>query len=55
LLEFVFNTLKKLDFKAYLNGNNVSLCSLAGVKRYFSKVGSNNPKHFKRLRDYLNN
>jgi hypothetical protein len=55
LLEFVFNTLKKLGFKTYLNGNNASLYSLTGVKRYFSEIGSNNPKHLKRLKDYLNN
>lgn len=49
LLDFVLNVLRKLNFKAYLNGDHVSVYAIAEVKRYFLEVESSNPKHTSRF------
>jgi len=55
LLHFVLNVLKKLNCKAYLNGNHVSIYSTSGVKKYFTEIKTHNPKHIKKFKDYFNN
>ena len=55
LLNFVFNTLSKLNYKVYLNGDNVSIYSMSGVKRYFAEIGTHNTKRLKRFRNYFAN
>lgn len=53
LLDFVFNTLKELDYKVFLNGKHVSIYSSSEVKRYICQIGSSNPKHLKKFSDHL--
>lgn len=55
ILHFVFNVLKKLDYKPYLSGNNLSICSASEVKRYFAEIGTANPKHLNKFRGYFAN
>lgn len=53
LLDFVFDTLRKLDFKAYLNGEHVSVYAIEEVKKYFCRVGSSNQKHIDRFKNHF--
>ena len=55
LLYFALNVLKKLKYKAYLCGNNVSIYSISEVKRYFLEIGSHNSKHLKKFKSYFLN
>lgn len=45
LLNFVFGTLRNLNYKTYLIGRHVSIYSVSEVKRYYTEIGFNNPKH----------
>ena len=53
LLMFVFETLKILGFKAYLTGDHVQIHAKSQVIRYFSKIGSSNPKHIHRFEKHF--
>lgn len=55
LLKFVFTALKKLGYKISLSGSNLSIASESGVKRYFTEIGSSNPKHVNKFRDFFGN
>lgn len=55
LLNFVFDTLRKLNYKAYLTGNHVSIYSMPGVKRYLTETGTHNPKNIKKFKSYFVN
>jgi len=52
LLNSVLMILRRLKLKAYLHGNNVSLYSVADVKRYFEEIGTNNPKHQNKFKQF---
>lgn len=53
LLNFAFDTLRKLNLKAYLDGEHVSIYAMEEVKKYFDRVGSSNPKHIGRFKNYF--
>ena len=53
LLDFALETLALLEIKSYLSGYHVSVYSKAGVRKYFEKVGSHNPKHLDRFREHF--
>lgn len=53
LLHFVFDVLSKLNYKVYLNGDNVSIYATPEVKRYFAEIGTHNPKQIKKFKDYF--
>lgn len=55
LLLFVFNVLKKLNYKPCLSGNNLSIGSESEVKKYFAEIGTTNPKHLNKFKDYFTN
>ncbi len=55
LLKFVFNVLKKLNYRSCLSGNNLSICSEAQVKKYFVEIGTANPKHLNKFKNYFVN
>jgi len=55
LLEFVFRVLKGLGYKVSLSGDNLSISSESEVKRYFAEIGSSNPKHINKFRDFFGN
>jgi len=55
LLNFVFDVLKSLNFKVYLNNVHVSVYAASEVKRYFTEVGSHNQKHLFRFRNHFDN
>jgi intein/homing endonuclease len=50
LLKSVQKILKKLNFKAYLRGNHVSIYSASEIRRYFEEIGTHNQKHFNKLK-----
>ncbi len=53
LLNFVFDTLKKLNFKVYLNDNHVSIYAMEEVRKYFDIIGSSNRKHIDRFKNHF--
>ncbi len=53
ILDSVIKILKRLHFKAYLDGNHVSIYSRSEVKRYFEEIGTHNPKHLNKIRNFL--
>ncbi len=53
LLNFVFDTLKKLDFRAYLNGDHISIYAIEEVRKYFGKIGSSNQKHINKFKNHF--
>ena len=53
LLDFVFNVLKSLNFKVYLNEVHVSIYAASDVKRYFAEVGSHNHKHIFKFKEHF--
>lgn len=53
LLNFMLNILKKLNYKAYLTGNHVLIYSKLEVKRYFTEIGTHNPKHINKFKSYF--
>lgn len=53
VLKFVFRVFKDLSYRAYLDGNNVSIYSVSEVKRYFKEIGSHNQKHLRKFHQYL--
>lgn len=55
LLNFVMRILKKLNFKAYLQGDHVSIYSRTGIQKYFKDIGSHNPKHINKISKFLAN
>jgi len=55
LLDFVFKTLKELNYKVYLHGNNVLIYSTFEVKRYLAEIGTHNSKHANRFKRYFVN
>lgn len=55
LLYFVFNTLKSLKYKVFLNGDHVSIFSAEEVKRYFHEIGSHNFKHKNKFENHFLN
>lgn len=55
LLKSVLKILKKLKFEAYLQGDHVSIYSKAGIQKYFRDIGSHNPKHSNKIKDFLFN
>ncbi len=55
LLHFVFDVLKKLNYKPCLSSNNLSICSESEVKKYFAEIGTTNPKHLNKFKDYFAN
>ncbi|MDD4894733.1 MAG: LAGLIDADG family homing endonuclease [Candidatus Omnitrophica bacterium] len=55
LLQFVFKVLKRLGYKVSLGGDNLSISSGLEVKRYFAEIGSSNPKHINKFRDFFGN
>jgi len=54
LLNSVFRIFKKLHFKAYLQGNHVSIYSIPEIRRYFEEIGTHNPKHFNKFKNFCN-
>jgi hypothetical protein len=54
-LQFVFKVLKRLGYKVSLGGDNLSISSGLEVKRYFAEIGSSNPKHINKFRDFFGN
>lgn len=52
LLNSVLMILRRLKFKAYLHGNNVLIYSVSDVKRYFGEIGTNNPKHQNKFKQF---
>jgi len=55
LLNSVFKILKRLNFNAYLHGNQIFIHSREGIKKYFEGIGSHNPKHTNKIRQFLAN
>jgi intein/homing endonuclease len=55
LLRFVFKVLRRLGYRVSLNGDNVSISSGSEVKRYFAEIGSSNPKHISKFKNYFSN
>jgi len=55
LLNFALRILKKLNFKAYLLGDHVSIYSKIEIKKYFECIGSHNSKHSNKIRKFLAN
>ncbi|OGX14994.1 MAG: hypothetical protein A2166_00685 [Omnitrophica WOR_2 bacterium RBG_13_41_10] len=55
LLRFVFKVLRRLGYRVSLNGDNVSISSGLEVKRYFAEIGSSNPKHINKFKNYFSN
>lgn len=53
LLNSVLRILKKLNFKVYLHGVQVFIYSRQGIKKYFEEIGSHNPKHSNKIREFL--
>ena len=45
VLQFVLQTMKRLDLKAYLSNHHVSIYAKEDLKQYFLRVESSNPKH----------
>lgn len=50
LLSSVLKIFKKSHFKAYLQGNHVSIYSMSGIRKYFKEIGTHNPKHYNKFR-----
>jgi hypothetical protein len=55
LLNSVFRILKKFGFEAYLHGDQVFIYSKLGIKKYFEKIGTHNPKHLNKISKFLAN
>ncbi len=55
LLKFAFRVFKRLGYKVSLNGDNLSVSSGLEVKRYFTEIGSSNPKHINKFRNFYGN
>ena len=55
LLNSTLRILRKLDFQAYLHGDQVFVYSIAGIKKYFEEIGSHNPKHINKITNFLAN
>jgi len=55
LLNSVLRILKKLDFEAYVHGVQVFIYSRSGIKKYFEEIGSHNPKHLNKIKNFLFN
>lgn len=53
LLNSVFRIFKKFNFKAFLHGDQVFVYSRSGIKRYFEEIGSHNPKHSNKIKEFL--
>jgi len=54
LVNFMLNTLRELNFKAYLVGDNVLVYDASDVKRYFVEIGSHSLKHTNKFRKHFN-
>jgi len=55
LLNSVLEILKKLNFEAFLHGDQVFVYSRQGIRKYFEEIGSHNPKHSNKIRKFLAN
>lgn len=55
LLNSVLKILNKLNIQAYLHGDQVFIYSRSGIKKYFEEIGSHNPKHSNKIREFLAN
>jgi hypothetical protein len=49
LLNFVFTSLKRLNYKAYKKANCVVIYAIDEVRRYFEEIGSHNQKNLNKL------
>ncbi len=55
LLNSMLRILKRLNFGAFLHGDQVFVYSRLGIKKYFEETGSHNPKHSNKITDFLAN
>lgn len=55
LLHFVSMVLTKLGYRISKSGDNLSIPSETEVKRYFAEIGSSNPKHLNKFKDFFGN
>lgn len=53
LLNSVSGILRRLDFDAYLHGDQVFIYSKLGIKKYFKEIGSHNLKHSNKICKFL--
>lgn len=53
LLKSAYRILKDLEFTPVINTKRVYLHKYADIDRYFKEVGTHNPKHLKKYRDYV--
>lgn len=52
ILQFAWQTMKMLKLRAYISKHHVSIYSRSGLKEYFLRVKSNNPKHISKWNSY---
>lgn len=55
LLNSVLRILRKFNFEAYKHGDQVYIYSISGIKNYFEKIGSHNPKHSNKITKFFAN